>query len=74
MKRYHPLTPEHFSQIKRRLELMEKNAEVIEKILGKTYAKTEPMVVRAGEISVAIRRLQWAMIRAETGGTTSKPE
>lgn len=49
---------------------MEKNAEVIEKMLGGTYAKTEQIVIRAGEMSAAIRRLQWAIVRAETGGKT----
>ena len=69
MQRYHPLTPEHFRQMKRRLDLIEENAKVIERMLGGTYADIDPLVIRAGEMSGSIRRLQWAIVRAEKGGT-----
>ena len=72
MPSHHPLTVDQLRRVKQGIEEMQKHAEKVLQLMTAGYGESDERTIRAGELTAAIQRLEWAIERSEQAGAESQ--
>jgi hypothetical protein len=72
MSSHNPLTGGQLRRVKQDIAEMRKHAEQVLQLMTAGYGESDQRTVRAGELTAAIQRLEWAIERSEQSGERAK--